>query len=129
MKLGNVNVTDKTVNPGSYYPVNLVSYQPERGTNTNINQFISANNPRLTQGINTLQIYNDKSSINNVKCANPDAIWVKETVSFLPDNIIYYPKQSAVLLTQEVFETQEAIYNYCDAINDLSIPSIILQVE
>jgi hypothetical protein len=128
IKLGTVNVTDKTVYPGSYYPVNLVSYHPERGINTNIDQFIKANNPHLTQGIN-LKIYDVESSINDVNCANSSATWAKETVGFLPDNIIYYPQQSTVLLTHEVFETQTAIYNYCNAINNLKIPSAILQVE
>ena len=129
IKLGNVNNTDRTVNPGSYYPVNLVSYQPDRGTNTDINQFIQANNPHLSQDTKNLKIYNDTSSINNVKYANAKATWVKETVSFLPDNIIYYPQQSTVLLTYDVFKTQKAIYNYCKAIDELDIPSTILQVK
>lgn len=129
IKLGNVNTTDKTVNPGSYYPVNLVSYQPARGTNTNINQFINAHSPYLSQDTSNLKIYDDDSAINNVVSANIKATWVKETVNFLPDNIIYYPQQSTVLLTYDVFQTQTVIYNYCDAINDLSIPSEIKQVE
>jgi hypothetical protein len=125
IKLGNVNNTDRTKTPGSYWPVNLVSYQPERGTKTDINQFIQANSPHLTQCINTLTIYKEESAINNFNYANPSAVWVRESVDFLPDNSIYYPKQSTVLLTYDVFKTQTAIYNYCKAIDKLKIPSTL----